>query len=109
MLILAGHRVGVVDQTQTPEQLKEENKKRKSKEKAVRRELTQIYTFATQLEPTTADARYVMSIKEHTLDLMMDMDKQGEGGKNVVEYGIAIIDCSTSKIVLRQFYDDESR
>ena len=71
-LARAGHRVVVVEQTETPEALAKRNEERKrsglKKDTVVRREKVAVLTRGTLADPemtsTVADAQYVMSIVE---------------------------------------------
>ena len=66
-LVALGHKVGVVEQMETPAQLEERNKKRKEAgqrvDKAVRREICSVLTQGTA-PPQGAQAKYVLFVCE---------------------------------------------
>ncbi|KAF6156960.1 hypothetical protein GIB67_039721 [Kingdonia uniflora] len=96
-----GYRVLVVEQTETPEQLGIRRKEKGSKDKVVRREICAVVTKGTLTEgevlSTNPDASYLMAIAESFED--------SENQKDVVVIGVCVVDVSTSRFMLGQFWD----
>jgi len=137
-LVAQGHRVARVEQTETPDQLKERNDsatKGKKKEKVVLREMCSILTRGTRtychlddlttLRESTdsvSGARYdlpseslLVCIQE--LQLAPDaphanddaMEEDECRAHAVVEYGVCVVDTVLNNVVFAQFHDDEQR
>jgi len=138
-LVNLGYKVGQVDQTETPEQLKEANKNLKKGEKkrqTVRRELSDVLTPGTIVESDvlgSADANYLFALCERELtaeEIAAEEQEQlevqqriaqaaQEGAARsaleeeanifVVELGFCYVDCTTGKFVVGQRRDDKQR
>ncbi|KAI3449400.1 hypothetical protein Pfo_006065 [Paulownia fortunei] len=97
-----GHRVLVVEQTETPEQLELRRREKGSKDKVVKREICAVVTKGTLTEgemlSTNPDASYLIAVTE---SCQISANQQG-----VHIFGICVVDVATSKIVLGQFRDD---
>lgn len=119
MLVKAGYIVGRVEQTQTPKELAEANKQKQGKkEKVVERTLVDITTTGTLTDPEligTAQAQYLLAVRERVLDDREIAEKKANGftlplgGEVYCEYGVCFLDASTAQIHVGQFYDDEAR
>ena len=126
----------MVDQTQTPGQLKAINKRKargEHKDKVVERKLTSKDTRGTLIDPSNAESVYTVSIIErliqneeeretmkkvrlqwmknngHSTDEAIIESIMNEMNQIVTEYGVCIVDCSTKKFIMAQFYDNEQR
>jgi DNA mismatch repair protein MSH6 len=139
ILVSKGYRVARVEQTETPEMLKERNDaagKGTKKDKVVTRELCSIMTKGTRtychlddlsnLEDgsateTAVSTSMLVAIKEITLPgadsddskMEVDGDEAASDDANrdsaVVEYGITCIDTVLGTVTLAQFQDDSQR
>ena len=116
----AGHKVGVVEQVQTPKMMAEANKNRKGKDKVktVDRELTGILTPGTlrDLELIGSyESRYFVSLRERELDeaeVRQRLDageRTALGGEIRCELGVCFLDASCGRFHVGQFFDDEPR
>ena len=121
LLIAAGYKVGRVEQTQTPEDLRKDKDKgmRKGKQKnVVGRDLFQIYTQGTLMDLDLIQsyaANYFMSLTENVLtaDECQQKREAGEctalGGEIVTRYGVCYLEASIGAFTCGEFYDDQSR
>ena len=126
-LVTKGYRVARVEQTETPEMLKERNdSKSGKKDKVVAREMCSIMSKGTRTYCHLDDlsvfeseggqgGSLLMSIKERMSEAEWDGDNTTEyedgGGKPemVPEYGICCVDTIIGNITLAQFQDDNQR
>lgn len=125
-LVTKGYRVARVEQTETPEMLKERNdSKSGKKDKVVAREMCSIMSKGTRTYCHLDDlsvfeseggqgGSLLMSIKERMSEASWDGDgnaEEEEGGKPemVPEYGICCVDTIIGNITLAQFQDDNQR
>jgi DNA mismatch repair protein MSH6 len=125
-LVTKGYRVARVEQTETPEMLKERNdSKAGKKDKVVAREMCSIMSKGTRTYCHLDDlsvfeseggqgGSLLMSIKEKMSVAEWDGDasvEQEEGGRPemVPEYGICCVDTIIGTITLAQFQDDNQR
>ena len=115
-LVQSGYKVARVEQTETPEMLKERKKQTSGKKpQVVNREVCSIVSAGTRtfcymddtsgLERETYDGSIgpLLAIKEV---LHSDMEDEGDALKPACEFGITIIDAATGTISLGQFADD---
>jgi DNA mismatch repair protein MSH6 len=129
ILVQKGYRVARVEQTETPEMLKERNDslgKGIKKEKVVARELCSIMTKGTRTYCHLDDLSFLdendggnaistsllICIKESSLPTKEDKMIEGEEEDEedgVVEYGITAVDTVVGKIILAQFHDNHQR
>jgi len=93
VLVANGHRVAVVEQTETPKQLEARMKQERGgkKEKCVNREICNVVTTGTFKDPNQGyEPRYVLALKRHGLEI-----------------GVTFFDIVTLKFYVGQFKDDE--
>lgn len=115
----AGYKVARVEQTETPEMLKERKKHSRGACKVVNREVCSIMTMGTrtycyldkQLESdgseSTSGSGPLLVIRE----VQLEQNKNEEGGDDdtvrpVCEYGIVAVDAARAEITIGQFADD---
>ncbi|CAL5081395.1 unnamed protein product [Urochloa decumbens] len=101
-----GHRVLVVEQTETPDQLELRRKATGIKDKVVRREICAVVTKGTLTEGehllANPDPSYLLSVTEsHQQSLKKNQD--------ACTIGVCIVDVSTNKFIVGQFQDDPER
>lgn len=126
-LVEAGYKVARVEQTETPDALKQRKKnmgKGQTKPQVVCREVCSIVSRGTRtfcylddttlLEKGEVSTGPLISIKETLVDNddAMDVDDdedEDKGTKAVCEYGVTIIDAITGTVTLGQFADDVLR
>jgi DNA mismatch repair protein MSH6 len=113
------YRVARIEQTETPNMMKEANSKVPgTKRKVVLRELCSIMSKGTRtycalddssvLEDDPNDASLVLvCITEEKL--RSDSLSTGSGLQPVVEYGVCIVNCPLANITIGLFADDEQR
>ena len=122
LLVAAGYKVGRVEQTQTPKDVKQDKLegKRKGGKKAnvVGRDLFQIYTQGTLMDLDLIQsyaANYFLALTEHVLssDERQQKKQAGEntalGGEIVARYGICYLEASIGAFTCGEFYDDAPR
>jgi DNA mismatch repair protein MSH6 len=133
-LVCKGYRVARIEQTETPDQLKERNdsmaKKGQKKDKVVLRELCAIMTKGTrtychlddlslldEMGNDSLTTSLLICIKETPIDQSSVVEGQ-EGEEHVAEadhdtavteYGITCIDTVIGKVTLAQFQDNKQR
>ncbi|KAL0028206.1 hypothetical protein WJX79_001719 [Trebouxia sp. C0005] len=120
-LARAGLKVVVVEQTETPDQLRIRNEERKANKqnqiKVVNRELVAVLTQATltdaEMLQAHPDAAYLLSITEQQIAKAEPGQEehgaqQGLNDKSV-RIGICAVDVATARILLGQWDDDEMR
>lgn len=96
-LVALGHKVGRVEQMETPEAMAARNAKQKKKDKVVKREMCSILTKGTIVDPSiirSADANYLLSLCE---------DQKSN------DYGLCFVDTSTGQFHIGSFSDDRQR
>jgi DNA mismatch repair protein MSH6 len=111
-LARAGHRVVVIEQTETPDLLAKRNEERKrkglKKDNVVRREKVVVLTRGTMADPemTAAepDAQYVMAVAEASGGGETD-----EHGRDSVWVGAAAVDVAAGRLLVGQWRDDGLR
>lgn len=136
-LVSLGYKVGVVDQTETPEMLAAANKENATKRKAVQRELSSVLTPGTIVDAAVVgshNAVYTLALTERALTsdeiaanqarfraaaddpttidtkaLGSLVDASGDSSRGVVEIGFAYADCATGRFVIGQTVDDDQR
>jgi DNA mismatch repair protein MSH6 len=119
-LVRAGYKVARVEQTETPEQLKERKKKHKGKgaPKVVNREVCSVMTTGTRTfcfldsEEALADDGTangglgpLLSIRE----VLVEASEEEEEVQPVCEYGITLVDAVRGTVTIGQFADDALR
>lgn len=97
-LVHLGYKIGRVEQTETPDEMKERNRllSGKNKSKVVNREMVSLLTKGTLVDPEIIgkdDASYLLSLRE------------GSPGK----IGVCFVDTSTGSFSIGEFQDDTSR
>lgn len=118
ILVTKGYRVARVEQTETPEMLKERNDaSRGKKDKVVAREMCSIMSKGTRtychlddrsLLEDSSSLSQSRSILVAVKESVVATDVDG-GISNSVEYGICCIDTVIGTVVLAQFQDDQLR
>ena len=96
-LVAMGHKVGVVEQMETPAELEERNKLRpkgQKKESAVRREMCEVRTLGTNPESEKAQATYLLSVTEDPERGLL---------------GVCFVDAATGHFTLGQCSDDPQK
>ena len=121
MAVKNGHRIGRVEQTQTPKELEKANQANKGKAKAshiVERTLCSVLTPGT-----LTDVDHIASFHSASLFALIEREltpieieqlsqagtRTALGGEAVCEYGVCWVDCSTGSFTIGQFYDDTPR
>ena len=110
-LARAGHRVVVIEQTETPDMLAARNQERKKKglkrDTVVMREKVAVISRATITDAdmmiAAADNEYLVSIADMTSDV------DDGAACPCVAVGIVAVDVASGRVVLGQFEDDELR
>jgi DNA mismatch repair protein MSH6 len=129
MAVSLGHKVGRVEQTQTPKELEEANRRLKlnatnaggkapKASKIVERALCSVLTPGTLTDVDmigSYQAASLFALVEHELT-PIEIDELGQagtrtalGGEVVCEYGVCWVDCATGQFTIGQFYDDTPR
>jgi len=125
-LVEAGYKVARVEQTETPDALKQRKKnmgKGQTKPQVVCREVCSIVSRGTRtfcylddttlLEKGEVSTGPLISIKEILIDnddaMDVDGDDEDKGTKAVCEYGVTVVDAVTGTVTLGQFADDVLR
>ena len=126
-LVDAGYKVARVEQTETPDGLKERKKKAPTGQKpqVVCREVCGIVSKGTRTFCFLEDASVLerengggrgplliireIMLEEDSGDAMMDDEEDETGTKAVCEYGVTIVDAVTGSVTLGQFADDVLR
>jgi DNA mismatch repair protein MSH6 len=97
-LIRLGYKVGRVEQTETPDQMKERNRISSGKKsKVVNREMISLLTKGTLVDPKLInkdDASYLLSLIESS---------------DRIRFGVCFVDTSTGNFHIGEFDDDSSR
>ena len=108
-LVSKGFRVARIEQTETPEMLKERNARKSGKaDKVVAREICAVLTkgtrtychFDEEFDDTygsDSNSSLLFSIKEFTNE------------EKITEYGICVVDSIIGKVTMAQFQDDSQR
>lgn len=107
-LVHLGYRVGRVEQTETPEELKEYNRSMRagSKRKVVRREMVQLLTKGTLVDLDLIEgnaAAYLLAVTESA------PSDAGLGDGHDTAYGVCFVDTATGTFHLGQFGDNRQR
>lgn len=127
-LARAGHRVVVIEQTETPDLLAKRNEERKrqglKKDNVVRREKVAVLTRGTltdaEMMGAVPDAQYLMAVAEvplpeeesekNAMEVDGDQDTAAGGGsRDKVWIGAAAVDVATGQLLVGQWRDDELR
>ena len=138
-LVAKGIKIGQVDQTETPDEMKAWNKANpKQKRDVVKRELSEVLTPGTLVDSDvlkSADANYLFALTERLIDeteqaqIAAEFERQRSQVKSeaevrsettnvsaeeeqnifVVEFGFCYVDCTTGKFVVGQRRDDQQR
>lgn len=115
MVWLCSYRVARVEQTETPEMLKQRNKlsKKGNSSKVVSRELCSILTKGTRtychLDDTNELENLSSGASPSLLTCIVERSLQSWESSAVVEYGVCFVDTVLSKVTLAQFEDDNLR
>ncbi|DAZ96388.1 TPA: hypothetical protein N0F65_010755 [Lagenidium giganteum] len=104
-LVAKGYRVARVEQTETPEMLKERNSTSAKKAKVVRREI------CSMLSPGTNTISFLDAPMKSQSDVAAQLlaIKERAESKNSVRLGVCLVDCATGAFQLGEFDDSEQR
>jgi DNA mismatch repair protein MSH6 len=110
------YRVARVEQTETPEMLKERNDvSGKKKDKVVRRELCSVLSKGTRTYCHLDDLSLFdnpetsQQASESLLVCILERCFNSEDGEEVIEYGVCCVDTVLGNITLGQYQDDAQR
>ncbi len=123
ILINEGYKVAVVEQTETPEQLKERVKKDNSKDACVSRELCNVFTKGTYLKDDNNNNNYQITKNKFCISLVYNdksesFDNSQSNNNNYmsnlsqnninkfIEWGICIFDVTTLQFYLGNVIED---
>ncbi|CXI60077.1 DNA mismatch repair protein MSH6, putative [Plasmodium berghei] len=109
-VINSGHKVVVIEQMETPKELEQRNKTSSGpKDKAIKREINEIYTKGTILHDNmlSAETKYIICF--HFDDIEDIEDDNNTGSQNRCNFGFVVSDVATSYISVGYCNDDESR
>lgn len=105
-LVAKGYRVARVEQTETPEMLKERNSTLAKKAKVVRREVCSLLSIGTNTA-SFLDAR--ITSQNQLAKYLLALKESVDPGQNAFRFGICLINCVTGAIQLGEFDDSEQR
>ncbi|SBT70759.1 DNA mismatch repair protein MSH6, putative [Plasmodium malariae] len=108
-VINSGHKVVVIEQMETPKELEQRNKECSGpKDKAIKREVNEIYTKGTILHDNmlSAETKYLVCFY---FDDIEDLDNSNDRLKTKCNFGFVVTDIATSYIAVGYCNDDESR
>jgi DNA mismatch repair protein MSH6 len=112
-LIAKGYRVARVEQTETPDMMKERNMKTASKSKVVRREVCSVLSTGTNtmsfLDAPVSSASLERATSTHLMALKERLVAQDGSTTKVVRYGVCLVDCGTGAFHVAEFDDSEQR
>eukprot|EP00743_Colponemidia_sp_Colp-15_P007292 GILK01007875.1.p1 GENE.GILK01007875.1~~GILK01007875.1.p1 ORF type:complete len:1396 (+),score=316.89 GILK01007875.1:569-4189(+) len=92
------YKVLVVEQMETPAELAERNRSTGSKDKAVKREVCQVLTKGTLVDPSMiggAESRYLLSLRQNSDTI------------NERRFGVCFVDTSTCTFYISELPDDQ--
>uniref|UniRef100_M4BJP3 DNA mismatch repair protein n=1 Tax=Hyaloperonospora arabidopsidis (strain Emoy2) TaxID=559515 RepID=M4BJP3_HYAAE len=105
-LVAKGYRVARVEQTETPDMLKIRNSTLSKKAKVVRREVCSLLSIGTNtVSFLDAPISSQDQVSKHLLALKEFCDPM----RNIVRFGLCMVDCSTGAFQLAEFDDTEQR
>lgn len=107
-LVEKGYRVARVEQTETPEMLKERNASSKTKAKVVRREICSLLSVGTHTN-SYLDARISSSQDQQASRKLVALKEQVDAATKAIRFGICMVDCATGAFHLAEFDDTEQR
>ena len=110
-LARAGHRVVVVEQTETPAQLAARKAATKSKDSVVRREKVAVLTLGTLVDDAmcekSPEANFVLSIVENSEEPGEVLSGADREKRRVV--GVCAADCASGRFLVGAWRDDDAR
>ncbi|TMW60695.1 hypothetical protein Poli38472_000737 [Pythium oligandrum] len=106
-LVEKGYRVARVEQTETPDMLKERNSKSSTKAKVVRREMCSLLSPGTNTV-SFLDAP-ISSSQERISKYLLALKEQVDPQAKSIRYGVVLVDCATGAFHLSEFDDTEQR
>jgi DNA mismatch repair ATPase MutS len=125
-LVNNGFKIAVIEQTETPEQLKNRVKSGNKVEKTVKRELCNVFTKGTYYKFET-DEKFIKKenqnirnknkfccalfcqLKENKIDGEVILDDDDNISKNGYEWGICLFDVTTLKFYLGKIEEDSAK
>jgi DNA mismatch repair protein MSH6 len=121
-LVRAGYKVARVEQTETPDQLKERKARTKSgkKPQVVNREVCSILSLGTRtfcylddvhslLQSDGEAVRPLLAIREVMVEKAVTDDEEDGTVRPVCEYGVTLVDAARAVITIGEFADDVLR
>jgi len=107
-LVMKGYKVARIEQTETPEMLKERNAKKGGKaDKVVSREICAILSKGTRTY-CHFDEDFDETGDDLT-SLLIAVKETWDESRKVCEYGVCIVDSIIGKVTMAQFEDDSQR
>ncbi|TYZ58124.1 hypothetical protein PybrP1_011678 [[Pythium] brassicae (nom. inval.)] len=107
-LVAKGYRVARVEQTETPEMLKERNASAARKAKVVRREVCSLLSVGTHTN-SFLDAR-ISSAQDHEASRkLVALKERFDASTKTLRVGVCMADCATGAFHLAEFDDTEQR
>uniref|UniRef100_K3W7B0 DNA mismatch repair protein n=1 Tax=Globisporangium ultimum (strain ATCC 200006 / CBS 805.95 / DAOM BR144) TaxID=431595 RepID=K3W7B0_GLOUD len=105
-LVEKGYRVARVEQTETPEMMKERNAGSATKSKVVRREICSLLSVGTN---TSSFLDAPISSQEQVSRKLVAVKEDWDAASKSLRFGICMIDSSTGAFHLAEFDDTEQR
>ncbi|GAB9474997.1 DNA mismatch repair protein msh6 [Globisporangium polare] len=105
-LVERGYRVARVEQTETPDMMKERNVGSAVKSKVVRREICSLLSVGTH---TNSFLDAPISSQEQVSRKLVALKEQLDTSLNMIRFGVCMVDCATGAFHLAEFDDTEQR
>ncbi|RLN74936.1 hypothetical protein BBJ28_00021883 [Nothophytophthora sp. Chile5] len=105
-LVMKGYRVARVEQTETPDMLKERNSSAAKKSKVVRREVCSLLSIGTN---TISFLDAPISSQEQVSKQLLAVKEMIDPSQKTVRIGISMVDCATGAFQVAEFDDTEQR
>uniref|UniRef100_A0A8C9GY89 DNA mismatch repair protein MutS core domain-containing protein n=1 Tax=Piliocolobus tephrosceles TaxID=591936 RepID=A0A8C9GY89_9PRIM len=108
-VINSGHKVVVIEQMETPKELEQRNKESVGpKEKAIKRDINEIYTKGTLLHDSmlNSETKYIVCFY---FDEVESLNDTNDVLKTKCNFGFVVSDIATAYVALGYCTDDESR
>eukprot|EP01039_Chlorochromonas_danica_P006940 gene6940-7680_t len=113
ILVSKGYRVARIEQTETPEMLKERNDAigrsgggGKKKEKVVAREICAMMTRGTRTYCHLDDLSLLEDNPDASMSLLLSIKEGVVDGEETKEFGLCVVDTVLGTVTLAQFQDD---
>lgn len=105
-LVERGYRVARVEQTETPDMMKERNVGSAVKSKVVRREICSLLSVGTH---TNSFLDAPISSQEQVSRKLVALKEQVDTSLKTIRFGVCMVDCATGAFHLAEFDDTEQR